>query len=320
MKKKQLMKYLIWIGIITYLLTACHSVGESVKTPKLSYESIGTQNTGGIKGKVVDVESDEELPFATVRLYLNDVIVGGANTDFDGKFEILNLDPGLYNLEVSYMGYPPLRLENLEVQAGKMLFIDDAELIMESQVIELKSMIYLYPESGMEVDVTLHYDGELTHTYPKSEGNWSVQASPDGTLVDANGRQYYGLFWEGIPNDPIQPTSGTVVSKDSLIPFLETSLDQLGLNFKEANEFIVFWLPILEQHPYNLIYFAGTDYTDHAELNISPTPETVIRVMMGYVPLDNAIDFNPQILPERPNRAGFTVVEWGGAKCRLPNF
>lgn len=229
------MKYLIWIGIITYLLTACHSVGESAKTPKLSYESIGTQNTGGIKGKVVDVESDEELPFATVRLYLNDVIVGGANTDFDGKFEILNLDPGLYNLEVSYMGYPPLRLENLEVQAGKMLFIDDAELIMESQVIELKSMIYLYPESDMEVDVTLHDDGELTHTYLKSEGNWSVQASPDGTLIDANGRQYYGLFWEGIPNDPIQPTSGTVVSKDSLIPFLETSLDQLGLNYKEAN-------------------------------------------------------------------------------------
>ncbi|XOV68164.1 MAG: hypothetical protein ACFHU9_03120 [Fluviicola sp.] len=81
----------------------------------------------------------------------------------------------------------------------------------------------------------------------------------------------------------------------------------------------MFWLPILEQNPYNLIYFAGSDYTDHAELSIHPQPNNVIRVMMGYVPLHVPVKIAPQILPEKPSREGFTVVEWGGTKCTLPD-
>lgn len=316
---KQLLKHLGILAIGAIALVSCQSTGSAIQSPEMIYTEIGNQATGGVKGTVTDSETAEPLPFATVKVMLNDELITGANTDFDGKFKIMNLNPGMYDIVVEYVGFSPLRLENVEIQAGKLLEIDGVLLGIEIEAIELKPMIYLYPEEEMEVTVDLDYNGELTHTYPKSEGSWTVQAESDGTLTDENGRNYYGLFWEGVPNDPIQSKCGNVVSKDSLVPFLEASIDQLGLNFKEANEFMVFWLPILEQNPYNLIYFAGDDYTDHAELNITPQPDNVIRVMMGYVPLKSPVECTTQILPEKPERSGFTVVEWGGTRIRTAN-
>lgn len=271
-------------------------------------------NHGTLRGVIRDAESGESMPFVTVVLEGMNM---GVMTDFEGFFYIKEVPAGMYNVIVSSIGYQTLRFENVEIENGEVVQLDGEmeSSLEELKVIELKPMIYMYPEATQDVQVNLNYDGELTHTYPKSDGNWEVLAEPDGTLADKDGRNYYGLFWEGIPNEPIQPNCGSVVSKDSLISFLETSLEQLGLNYKEANEFIVFWLPILEQNPYNLIYFAEEDYTDHAELNITPKPDNLIRVMMGYIPLKSPIDIKPQVLPEKPSREGFTVVEWGGARC-----
>ena len=47
-------------------------------------------------------------------------------------------------------------------------------------------------------------------------------------------------------------------------------------------------------------------------LDINPEPNTVIRVLMDYKPLDNKINIKEQQL-STPTRKGFTVVEWGGS-------
>ena len=97
--------------------------------------------------------------------------------------------------------------------------------------------------------------------------------------------------------------------------FLEDALEKLGLNRKEANEFIVYWLPLMEQNPYNIISFQTDTYTDAAELQINPAPDTVIRVFMTF----EASDYMIRILPQKltaPERIGFTVVEWGGTEVQ----
>ena len=66
-----------------------------------------------------------------------------------------------------------------------------------------------------------------------------------GVLTDSNGREYYGLYWEGINTIKDEYRDGFVVEKNDLIPFLEEKLAILGLNDKEADEFIIFWLPQL---------------------------------------------------------------------------
>ena len=44
--------------------------------------------TGSIQGKVVDKNSREPIPFANVTAYMNGSLIGGAQTDFDGKYSI----------------------------------------------------------------------------------------------------------------------------------------------------------------------------------------------------------------------------------------
>ena len=95
--------------------------------------------------------------------------------------------------------------------------------------------------------------------------------------------------------------------------FLQEKLAYLGLTPKEYNEFIVFWLPKMQNTPYNLITFQGKSYTDHARLNISPKPVSLLRVFMVYQPLKQNITIPEQKLSPF-KRKGFTVIEWGGTE------
>ena len=95
--------------------------------------------------------------------------------------------------------------------------------------------------------------------------------------------------------------------------FLEDALAQLGLTQREANEFIIYWLPRMEGNAYNLISFQGAAYTDGAQLDIDPAPDTLIRVFMAWRRLDQPEQIMPQEL-KPVERTGFTVVEWGGAE------
>ena len=50
-------------------------------------------------------------------------------------------------------------------------------------------------------------------------------------------------------------------------------------------------------------------------LEILPTPDSTIRVLMVFKGLDEKIDVKNQNL-ETPKRNGFTVVEWGGVEIK----
>lgn len=176
-----------------------------------------------------------------------------------------------------------------------------------------KPVIYLYPETPTDVTVRLDYVGELTHTYPKYDGGWRVTAYPDGTLVDADGREYYCLFWEGRDHVSYDMSEGFCVAGDETEEFLEDALAKLGLNAREANEFIIYWLPQMENNAYNLISFQTDTYTDAARLFVDPAPDTLIRVFMTWKALDAPADVAPQTLTA-PEREGFVLVEWGATE------
>ena len=120
-----------------------------------------------------------------------------------------------------------------------------------------KPVIYLYPEAETEVTVSLDYGGELTCVYPAFDGgaSWSVTAAPDGTLTDAAGQTYNYLYWEGVSDADYDFSEGFCVPGGDTAAFLEDALADLGLTRREANEFIVYWLPRMEANAYNLISF-----------------------------------------------------------------
>jgi hypothetical protein len=189
-----------------------------------------------------------------------------------------------------------------------------------SPVMLEKPVIYLYPTQETSVNVRVNLKGELTHTYPKYNAaqGWTVTAKPDGELRDENtGKIYYNLFWEGKSAHQYDLSTGFVVKGEDVADFLDASLEKLGLNRREANEFITYWLPEMEQNKYNLVHFSTAEYVAQAPLEVTPKIDTEIRVFMVYQPLDAPINIAPQTL-ESPARKGFTLVEWGGTKQEKP--
>lgn len=177
-----------------------------------------------------------------------------------------------------------------------------------------KPIIYLYPETSINVSVKLGYDNMLTTSYPLYNNGWDVKANPDGTLIH-NGRELYSLYYESnLKTTPRITNEGFVVAKENLISFLEEKLAVLGLNSKETEEFIIYWLPVLEQNEYNYIRFATQEEINkQMPLEITPAPDTTIRVWMYYKGLDSHLTVKEQVLTQQ-TRKGFTAVEWGGAE------
>ena len=176
-----------------------------------------------------------------------------------------------------------------------------------------KPVIYLYSQEEMQVSVKLTGDGALTCTYPDYGTGWQVTAQPDGTLTDSRGQTYNYLYWEGITDTQWDMSQGFCVKGEYTAAFLENALEQLGLTRREANEFIVYWLPQMQESPYNVISFQTEAYTNAFGLHVDPAPDTVIRVFMTWQPVNSYRELPAQELTA-PEREGFTVVEWGGTK------
>ncbi len=77
-----------------------------------------------LQGTVTDAENGQPIIFGTVALYKNGVLATGTETDLDGFYSITELDPGKYDLVFSYTGYQELKVEGVEVLAGKANKLD----------------------------------------------------------------------------------------------------------------------------------------------------------------------------------------------------
>ncbi|PKM76952.1 MAG: hypothetical protein CVU90_10130 [Firmicutes bacterium HGW-Firmicutes-15] len=180
-----------------------------------------------------------------------------------------------------------------------------------------KPVIYLYPTKQETVSVKLDFSGQLTCTYPDYKNGWNVIAAPDGTLTNLDdNKQYSCLFWEGVSNEAKWDLSqGFVVAGEDTKDFLQEKLAFLGLTPKEYNEFIVYWLPVMQNNKFNLVTFAGREYEDIAPMQITPNPDSVLRVFMVFKSLDSFTEVQPQKLKSF-ERKGFSVVEWGGTELK----
>jgi outer membrane receptor protein involved in Fe transport len=75
-----------------------------------------TSGKGRIQGTVVDAKSGEGLPGANV------TVKGtyyGASSDIEGKVKIENVNPGVYTLEVSLLGYKVIQFTSAKVEPGQ---------------------------------------------------------------------------------------------------------------------------------------------------------------------------------------------------------
>lgn len=129
----------------------------------------------------------------------------------------------------------------------------------------------------------------------------------------ADGKEYAYLFWEGEGMRDFDFSEGFVIKGEDAAEFLQEQLTEMGLTVRESNEFIVYWLPRMQENQYNLVSFQWENYEEAAKLEITPEPDNILRVFMAFKGIDKPIEIPEQKLPKL-TREGFTVVEWGGTE------
>lgn len=306
----------------TYEATNVYFFPKNFKSDDALFKEEIKKNALSFKGVVLELGDGT----VTVEPFEDEEIRKSADKVF---FSIENLDPiGVQKgteVEVFYSGVLEFfftddpRFKNMaQIEAidWKLIASEDECIEISSNVFAAdKPVIYLYPERKTDVKVSLSLNGELTCAYPKYEDMWHVTAEPDGTLTDKQGKEYNYLYWEGELNAEYDFSKGFCVKGKDTAAFLETALEKLGLNRKEANEFIIYWLPIMQENEYNIISFQTGAYENSAKLNINPAPDTLIRVFMAYKPSREYVKIEKQELTA-PQRNGFVAVEWGGAEVK----
>lgn len=115
------------------------------------YSSTAQVGQGTIKGKVLNNETGEPVPFANVTLMTGSDQIIGTTTDFDGNYTLKPIPPGSYDLQVSYVGFQTQRIAGISVSSDKITKQD----MKMTQGIALKEVeVIAYEKPLIELDKT----------------------------------------------------------------------------------------------------------------------------------------------------------------------
>jgi len=177
-------------------------------------------------------------------------------------------------------------------------------------IVVYKPVIYLYPTEEMDLTIKYVDSDRLLTTYPKYNDGWYVHVDTLGNIT-INDRNYYCLYFEEELNYTPTFEEGFYVEGSNAIEFLEEKLSILGFTEREANEFITYWLALLENNEHSLVYFEQTiERNLESPLEIS-NDFNMLRVIMHVMKVDGYQEIPEQLLYSF-ERVGNILVEWGG--------
>ncbi len=111
--------------------------------------SVPALGQGKITGHIEDADDGEEL--IGVAILVDDGTGRGTTTDLEGNYVLLNLRPGLYTLEFSYIGYQTQLITDIQVTSGQTTRID---VKLRQSVIEGEELIVQAERPLVQKDLT----------------------------------------------------------------------------------------------------------------------------------------------------------------------
>ncbi len=205
------------ILIIIALLQSINLIGQQ----RGSYGGGASQITGRVTGTIIDQETKEPIPYATVVIKSpeTDETINGVITEGDGSFKILNIKLGTYKLQVSFVGYsnliqtieltpksPDVNLENLAIQTDTDV-LDEVVVAGQREVIENKIDRIVY---NAEQDVA-NAGGDATDVLRRAP---LLSVDQDGN-VSLRGSSNIQILINGKPSSMFGASPGDALS---LIP------------------------------------------------------------------------------------------------------
>ena len=129
--------------------------------------------TGKIAGKVSDKTTGETLIGLTVGI---DGTTKGASTDIEGRYVIINLAPGKYNVTFRYLGYKSKSITGIEVLSGKVTNLD---VIMEEVTTQSLSEVVVTATYRQETVGSLYAQQKNAVSISSGISSETIQRSPD---------------------------------------------------------------------------------------------------------------------------------------------
>ncbi len=101
------MKHLFYLLLFSFCLSA----------------NILAQSQATLQGKVTEAKSGDDAINAYIKLSKNGVIKNTVATDFEGNYSV-HVDPGTYDVEVSYVGMATQILKGVVLNGGRITKLD----------------------------------------------------------------------------------------------------------------------------------------------------------------------------------------------------
>ena len=236
---RKVMTVLIIIGVIpTFFLCAQAQTSDMVKSTS------GGNSTGVLRGEIKSYETEESLPGATI-------IIKGTDyktvADQNGEFLFKNLPEGIYQIEVTLIGYVKAIRPNIEVKSGQEtslpIKLRSSPIILEKgvQVVGEKPMLDIkLPATRREMTSK---ELELVSVTDLKE----IISQQVGVIQDKSeihirgGRSYENLFYiDELPiNDPFTRSGYGVSISPSAIQSLDLISGGLGAQYGQVTSGVV---------------------------------------------------------------------------------
>lgn len=201
--------------------------------------------TGSIEGFVLDKKTNETLIGAGL---LIDGTTQGTVTNIDGQYRLANISPGKHFIKVSYMGYYPILLENIVVEANKTtllnIMMDASDMSIDELVVSAKrrsnsdeTMITSIKSSPLVVS---SISGQQIQRSQDKDASEVVRRVPGITIIDDRFiiirglNQRYNNVWL---NNVATPSSETDVKAFSFDVIPSSLIENIMIYKSTAPEF-----------------------------------------------------------------------------------
>ena len=163
------------------------------------------QNSGSIKGKVIDKNTNEPLPYVNIILKDNDKIVTGSVTTDDGNFTINKLALQKYTVEIQFIGYTTV-VRNIDLTSdanqtlGTIAILEDVAQLNDVEVVaEQSQMVQKIDRKVINVGKDLIASGttasEIMNNIP------TVSIDPQTKEISMRGNSNVRVLIDGKPSN-----------------------------------------------------------------------------------------------------------------------
>jgi hypothetical protein len=194
---------------------------------------------------------------------------------------------------------------------NRSLAKDSLELTKEVEAAPAeKPNLYIYPTKKTELSVSVSFPqgGEVIKSEPLYNKTWNVSVEPNGKINE----KFDFLFYESVQPDKWQYETGWSIKRQELKDFFEKNMDEYGFSEKEIKDFTDYWVPLLNNFDYYIIYPQEKNVIDELiQIKFSQKPEQFLRLFYVIQGVDSHQTIQEHIIKENFNRTGYFAAEWG---------